>query len=62
MSQFTLTQTQIRTLYEFAERFKDVPEFNIHVDDKSGIGPTYTVKFQIFGKDVEVDNTDTSSW
>lgn len=62
MKKFTLTQTQIKTLYEFADRFKDVPEFDIHVDNTSGIGPIYTLKFQLFGKNVEVDNTDVSTW
>lgn len=62
MKTFTLTQTQIKTLAELADRFKEIPEFDIHVDNSSGIGPTYTVKFQLFGKDIQVDNTDVSTW
>lgn len=59
---FTLTQTQIKTLAEVANHFKEIPEFKIVIKNDSGIGPTYSVQFNLFGKDVNVDNTDVSTW
>jgi tripartite-type tricarboxylate transporter receptor subunit TctC len=59
---FTLTQTQIKTLAEMANHFKDIPEFKIVIKNGSGIGPTYSVQFSLFGKEVNVDNTDVSTW
>ena len=62
MKSYTLTPTQIKTLAELASRFKEVEEFEIKLDHSSGIGPTTTVSFQIFGNDAKVDITDLSSW
>ena len=57
-----LTQEQIKTLYEVAQRFNDVPQFVIEERSQSGIGQSTHVKFDLFGKDVEIDNTDVSNW
>ena len=57
-----LTQEQIKTLYEIAQRFNDVPQFVIEERNQSGIGQSTHVKFDLFGKEVEVDNTDVSNW
>ena len=57
-----LTQEQIKTLAEIANHFKDVPQFRIIEESKSGIGPSTIVKFDLFGKDVQIDNTDVSNW
>ncbi len=62
MQSFFLTQTQIKTLAELANHFKEIPEFEIKIDNSSGIGPTYTVGFTLFGKEVNVDNTDLNTW
>ena len=62
MKKYTLTQTQIKTLADIANRFVEVSEFEIVEENSSGIGPTQTIVFQILGKDVKIDNTDVSSW
>ena len=62
MKKYTLTQTQIKTLADIANRFIEVPEFEIVEENSSGIGLTQTIVFQILGKDVKIDNTDVSNW
>jgi len=62
MKKYTLTQTQIKTLADIANRFPEIPQFEIVEEHTSGIGPTTTVRFDLLGKDVNVDNTDVSSW
>jgi hypothetical protein len=62
MKKHTLTQTQIKTLAELANRFPEVPEFEIVEEHSSGIGPSQTVVFELMGKNVKVDNTDVSNW
>lgn len=62
MKKYTLTQTQIKTLAEIANRFSEVSQFEIVEENSSGIGPTQTIVFEMLGKDVKVDNTDVSSW
>lgn len=62
MKKYILTQTQIKTLAEIADRFPEIPQFEIVEDNSSGIGPTTTVRFELLGKDVKVDNTDVSNW
>ena len=56
------TQTQIKTLADIANRFVEVPQFEIVEENTSGIGPTQTIVFEILGKDVKIDNTDVSNW
>ena len=62
MKKYTLTQTQIKTLADIADRFVEVEQFEIVEESSSGIGPTQTIVFEIMGKDVKVDNTDVSNW
>jgi len=62
MKKYTLTQTQIKTLADIAQRFPEVSQFEIVEDHSSGIGPTTTVQFELLGKEVKVDNTDVSTW
>lgn len=62
MKKYILTQTQIKTLSEIAQRFPEVSQFEIVEENTSGIGPTTTVQFELLGKDVKVDNTDVSNW
>lgn len=57
-----LTQEQIKTLSEIAQRFKEIPQFVIEENNSSGIGASTVVKFDLFGKSVEVNNTDVSNW
>jgi hypothetical protein len=62
MKKYTLTQTQIKTLADIANRFTEVPQFEIVEENSNGIGPTQTIVFEILGKDVKIDNTDVSNW
>ena len=62
MKKYILTQTQIKTLADIAERFPEIPQFEIVEENSSGIGPTTTVQFELLGKEVKVDNTDVSNW
>jgi hypothetical protein len=62
MKKYTLTQTQIKTLADIASRFPEVTQFDIVEENSSGIGPTTTVRFELLGKDVKIDNTDVSNW
>lgn len=62
MKKYTLTQTQIKTLADIANRFVEVEQFEIVEEHTSGIGPTQTIVFEILGKDVKIDNTDVSNW
>ena len=62
MKKYILTQTQIKTLTDIANRFPEVPQFEIVEEHSSGIGPTTTVHFELLGKDIKVDNTDVSNW
>jgi len=62
MKKYILTQTQIKTLADIAKRFPEVPQFEIVEEHSNGIGPTTTVRFELLGKEVKVDNTDVSNW
>ena len=62
MKKYILTQTQIKTLADIAERFPEISQFEIVEESSSGIGPTTTVQFELLGKEVKVDNTDVSIW
>jgi len=62
MKKYTLTQTQIKTLADIANRFVEVEQFEIVEENSRGIGPTQTIVFEIMGKDVKIDNTDVSNW
>jgi hypothetical protein len=49
-------------LADIANRFPEIPQFEIVEENSSGIGPTTTVHFELLGKDIKVDNTDVSNW
>lgn len=58
-----LTRKQIRQLYEMAERFADTENFTVQSDNLSGIGPTISVRFDLFDAgDTKVDITDVENW
>jgi hypothetical protein len=64
---FTLNRTQVEKLATMAAHFKEVEWFTLEESNTSGIGPTVTVKFNLFNdddKDVDttVDITDVSTW
>jgi len=64
---FTLNRTQVEKLAKMATHFKEVEWFTLEESRSSGIGPTVTVKFNLFNdddKDVDttVDITDVSTW
>jgi hypothetical protein len=67
MSEFALNRRQVEKLAQMAEHFKEVEWFTLVEEKTSGIGPTVTVKFNLFGdtdKDVDttVDITDVETW
>lgn len=63
MNTITLTRKQIEQLAEIAERFADTENFTIDSESTSGIGPTVTIRFDLFEKaDTKVDITDVSNW
>ena len=64
---FSLNRLQVEKLAKMVEHFKDVEWFTLEESNTSGIGPTVTVKFNLFNdddKDVDttVDITDVSTW
>ena len=65
--QFALNRKQIEKLAKMADHFHEVEWFTLEEDNRSGIGPTVIVKFNLFNdndKDVDttVDITDVSTW
>ena len=64
---FTLNRTQVEKLAKMATHFKEVEWFTLEEVRTSGIGPTVTVKFNLFNdddkdNDTTVDITDVSTW
>lgn len=58
-----LSKSEIEKLFKITEQFKDVERFTIEQDNSSGIGSTYTVKFDLFDKnDTKIDITDVANW
>jgi len=58
---------QVEKLAKMAAHFKEVEWFTLEESNTSGIGPSVTVKFNLFNdddKDVDttVDITDVSTW
>ena len=50
-----------------ADHFKEVEWFTLESNSSSGIGPTISVKFNLFGdhdkdEDTTIDITDVSTW
>ena len=63
MNTIILTRKQIEQLAEIAERFTDTENFTIESTSTSGIGPTVTIRFDLFEKaDTKIDITDVSNW
>lgn len=63
MNKLMLTRKQIRQLSEIAERFVDTENFTVEVENLSGIGPTISVRFDLFEKlDTKIDITDVENW
>lgn len=67
MTEFALNRVQVEKLARMAEHFKEVEWFTLVEDNSSGIGPTVTVKFNLFGDrdkdtDTTVNITDVSTW
>ena len=67
MAEFALNRGQIEKLARMAEHFRKVEWFTFKEEHTSGIGPTVTVQFNLFGdhdKDVDttVDITDVETW
>ena len=59
-----LTRKQIQQLSEICDHFSEIDIFELEQTNLSGIGPTISVKFSIFGnrQDASVDITDVESW
>ena len=67
MSEFALNRKQVEKLAKMAEHFKEVEWFTLKEAHTSGIGPTVTVQFNLFGDtdkdlDTTVDITDVETW
>lgn len=64
MNQLSLNRKQLGQLVRIFEQFKDTDSFTLQSSSSSGIGPTVTVKFSLFGdeQDTTVDITDLSTW
>ena len=64
---FSLNRTQVEKLAKMADHFKEVEWFTLEETNTSGIGPTASVKFNLFGdhdkdQDTTIDITDVSTW
>ena len=59
-----LTRKQVEQLSEICDHFSEIDIFELEQTNLSGIGPTISVKFSIFGKrqDTSVDITDVENW
>jgi hypothetical protein len=63
MNSITLTRKQVKQLNEMVDRFVDTEHFTVESESLSGIGPTISVKFDLFEtRDTKVDITDVESW
>jgi len=67
MAEFALNRGQIEKLAQMTKHFKEVEWFTLKETNSSGIGPTVTVQFNLFGdhdKDVDttVDITNVETW
>ena len=62
MKSITLNRNQIQDLINLYDNFKEVEYFKIEEDNSSGIGPSISVKIDLFGKPTSVDITDVGSW
>jgi hypothetical protein len=63
MNSITLTRKQAHQFREIVERFVETQNFTIESESLSGIGPSITVKFDLFETaDTKIDITDVSTW
>lgn len=63
MNKIVLTRKQIGQLCELADRFEDTEMFVLESENLSGIGPTISVRFDLFATaDSKVDITDVENW
>jgi hypothetical protein len=63
MNSITLTRKQLHQLREIVERFVETQNFTIESESLSGIGPTITVRFDLFEPaDTKIDITDVGNW
>lgn len=58
-----LTKDQIKKMAQLVERFPEIDDYTLEIDNSSGIGPTYTIKFSLYlDNDFKVDITDVTTW
>jgi len=61
-----LNRKQLGQLVELYQKFDDVEWFTLTKSHESGIGPTVTIKFDLFNRnnnpDTTIDITDVSTW
>jgi hypothetical protein len=63
MNTIVLSRRQIEQLAKIAKRFTETDTFTIESESTSGIGPSITIRFDLFEKaDTKVDITDVSNW
>jgi hypothetical protein len=63
MNKIVLTRKQIGQLSELMDRFEDTEMFVLESESSSGIGPTISVKIDLFENlDTKIDITDVSNW
>jgi len=63
MNRIVFSRKQIQQLHEIAERFDNVTTFTVDSESTSGIGPSISVKFDLFENlDTAVDITDVENW
>lgn len=65
-AKISLNRKQLGQLLDLYQKFNDVEWFTLTESHESGIGPTVTVKFDLFNKnnkpDTTVDITDVTTW
>ena len=58
-----LNRSEIQKLYEITQHFKDTDFFKLEQSNKSGIGTSTRVQFDLFEKnDTNIDITDVTNW
>lgn len=63
--QLLLTRKQIEQIHALSEKFPEVNDFTLEIDNTSGIGPVFRLKFCLFQSDIDnvtVDITDVTTW
>jgi len=62
MKQITLTREQITKMNKIVDHFNEIQHFTITQNSSSGIGPSITVKFDLFDVEMKADITDYNGW